>query len=95
MRIQKLNSPRNQTRAKQVLELLARAKRKLQLHEIQGALSIRTEDRSIEFQKRKYLNHFKDLCGPIIEVDDDATVDFVHITAKKYLLLFSSSLSAY
>lgn len=59
------------------------ARRPLKLHEIQGILSIRLDDKSIDIENRRYLHHLKELCGPIIEVTDDETVELVHATARK------------
>jgi hypothetical protein len=78
-----MRSMRNQQRAKLVLEMVVAARRPLKLHEIQGILSIRLDDKSIDIENRRYLHHLKELCGPIIEVTDDGTVELVHTTAKK------------
>ena len=82
-RIQKLRTEANQNRAKLVLESLLAARRPLKLHEIQGILSIRLAQRNIDLENRRCVLHLKELCGPIIEITSDGTVDFVHSSAKK------------
>ena len=58
------------------------AKRSLWLHEIQGALSIRLDDKSIDLENRKIRKHLKEICGPIVEVHEDGGVELIHHTAK-------------
>lgn len=82
-RIQTQSSAANLARAKLVLGCLMAARRPMKLHEIQGILSIRPEDKSINLEKRKYVHHLKELCGSIVEVGADETVDLVHTTARK------------
>lgn len=65
------------------MEALVSARRPLKVHEVQAILSIRLNDKSIDLESRRYLHHLKDLCGPIIDVAADGTVDLVHSTAKK------------
>jgi hypothetical protein len=65
------------------LETLVSARRPLKVYEVQAILSIRLSDKSIDLESRRYLHHLKDLCGPIIDVAADGTVDLVHSTAKK------------
>ncbi|KAA6409279.1 MAG: hypothetical protein FRX48_06832 [Lasallia pustulata] len=61
------------------------AKRPLWLHEIQGALSIRLDDKSIDWQHRKIRKHLKATCGSIVEVHEYDSVELVHHTAKTFL----------
>ena len=65
------------------MEALVSARRPLKVHEVQAILSIRLNDKSIDLESRRYLHHLKDLCGPIIDVAADGTVELVHSTAKK------------
>ena len=78
-----MRSQANRHRAKLILESMVSARRPLKLHEIQGILSIRLDHRNIDFENRRCLLHLKELCGPIIEITADGTVDFVHSSAKK------------
>lgn len=66
--------------------MVVSARRPLKIHELQGILSIRLEDQSIDIENRRYLHHFKELCGPIIEVTEDGSVELVHATAKKWVI---------
>jgi hypothetical protein len=70
----------------------------LRIHEIQGILSVRTDKKSIDFNNRRYLEHFKELCGPLVDVHSDETIELVHATAKKLVAesetMFSRSLLA-
>ena len=89
MRIQKQLSPKAQNRVRQILGMISVAKRTLWLHEIQGALAIRLEDKSIDFESRKLRKHLKELCGAIVEVHEDDTVELIHPTAKMLVALES------
>ncbi|KAL6721442.1 hypothetical protein ACLMJK_000545 [Lecanora helva] len=72
-------------RAKRGLDALAVATRPLKVHELQGMLSIRLEDRSIAFEARKARTPLEELLGPLIEIHRDRTVNFIHPTARDYL----------
>ena len=78
-----MRSQPNKSRAKLVLESVVSTRRPLKLHEIQGILSIRLDYRNIDFENRRCVLHLKELCGPIIEITADGTVEFVHSSAKK------------
>ncbi|MCJ1382347.1 hypothetical protein MMC17_005460 [Xylographa soralifera] len=84
-RVQGHKSKRNISRAKLILELLTSAQRTIELHEIQGVLSINLEKRDIDFENRAYMDHLKVLCGPILEITETGIVALVHTTAKQYL----------
>ena len=62
--------------------MLTSTRRTLKLYEIQAMFSICLEDKSVDFENREYVNHLKDLCGPIVEVREDDSVELVHGTAK-------------
>ncbi len=68
-----------------VLETIVTAKRPLKVHELKGALSIRTQDKNVDFAKRPPKTPFSELCGPLVEVHADDIVSLVHPTAKKYV----------
>ncbi|KAL8837871.1 MAG: hypothetical protein Q9170_002346 [Blastenia crenularia] len=83
-RMQRKNqSKRRWDRAKVGLDILTVATRSLKVHEIQGALSIRLEDRSIDFEKRRSVIPIEELLGPLVEVHVDGSVNFVHPTARE------------
>lgn len=83
-RMQKKNkSKRKWDRAKVGLDILASATRPLKVHELQGALSIRLDDKSINFEKRRSVISLEELLGPLVEVNLDDSVNFIHPTAKE------------
>ena len=69
-------------RVKRILAMMTVAKRPLWLHEIQGALSIRLDDKSIDLEHRKIRKHLKAICGSIVEVHEYDSVELIHHTAK-------------
>ena len=70
-------------RAKLGLYLLALAKRSIMPYEIQGAMSICLETKSIKFQERRSVTPLAELLGPMVEIHADGSVDFIHPTARK------------
>ena len=83
-------------RAKLALDLIVTATRSVKVHDLQGALSIRIEDRSIEYGQRRSVKPLDELLGPMVEIHPDDKVALVHPTAKEYtfhpLLLFTAIL---
>jgi hypothetical protein len=65
-----------------VLRWLSVAKRPFKLHEIQALKSMDLDNGNVDFA-RQFKVDLKDLCGSLIEVSQDMTVDFVHKTAKE------------
>ena len=70
-------------RTKLGLDALTMALRPLKVHELQGLLSIRREDRSIKFEERRTVIPIEELLGPMVEVQSDDTVSFIHPTARE------------
>lgn len=66
-----------------MLELIVTARYPLKIYELQGALSIRLEDMTVDFARRRSFTPFNELCGPIVEVHRDDTISLVHPTAKQ------------
>ncbi|OAL38779.1 hypothetical protein AYO20_01985 [Fonsecaea nubica] len=83
--VRKRENESGRARAKPVLEILSCAKRKLYVHELQGMLSMDTTNRQIDFSRGRYTQHFKEICGPLVELNLDGSVDFAHQTVKDYL----------
>ena len=76
-RTQKKNqSKRRWDRAKVGLNILTTAMRSLKVQEIQGALSIHLEDKSVDFEKRRSVIPLEELLGPLVEVHSDDSVNF-------------------
>jgi hypothetical protein len=81
--VKKRDTEFGRTRAKLVLEILSCSKRKLYVHELQGMISMDTTNRKMGFIKRRYRLHFKEICGPLVELNPDGTIDLVHQTVKR------------
>lgn len=43
---------------------------------------MRVDDKSIDFENRRLRKHLKEICGPIVEVHEDGSVELIHHTAK-------------
>ncbi|KAI2626752.1 hypothetical protein GGR54DRAFT_483461 [Hypoxylon sp. NC1633] len=69
-----------------LLRWLVRAKRPLRWHEIQAAKSIHVESQSVDLERRRFRVDSKDLCGSLVEIREDGRVEFVHTTAKLFLV---------
>ncbi|CEN61886.1 hypothetical protein ASPCAL08533 [Aspergillus calidoustus] len=72
--------------ARRLLGWLVCAKRSLNWHEIQGAVSIDLATRTIEFEDRRLSLDSKQLLGSLIELRGRGTIELVHTTARSYLL---------
>lgn len=68
--------------AESLLGWLICAKRPLKWHEIQGAISIDTANKVVDFDDRQLRVDSKDLCGALVEVHPDESVELVHHTAS-------------
>ena len=69
-----------------LLSWLACAKRPLKWREIQVAKSIKLEDSSFDLEKRRFRVDSKELCGSLVEIRDDGTVELIHLTAKRLVI---------
>ena len=90
--MQKNQATKTWERAKLALDLIVMAARPVKIHDLQGALSICTQDGSIKYGQRRSVKPLDELLGPMVEVHPDDKVALVHPTAKEYtfhpLLLF-------
>lgn len=68
--------------AQLLLGWLVCAKRPLKFHEIQTMKSINLDQRVVEFERRRFRVHPKDLCESLVDVREDGTIELVHLTAK-------------
>ncbi|GES57152.1 Zinc finger, C2H2-type/integrase, DNA-binding protein [Aspergillus terreus] len=68
-----------------LLGWLVCAKRPLKWHEIQGLKSINLDTQSVDFGREGFVVAPKDLCGSLVEVRSDGTLEFVHLTTKLFL----------
>lgn len=68
--------------ARKLLGWVLSAKRPLKWHEIQGAVSIDTDNQCVNFEDRQLRVHVKDLCGSLVEILPGDRVTLVHRTAE-------------
>ncbi|KAK8879908.1 zinc finger protein [Apiospora arundinis] len=69
-----------------ILRWLVSAKRPIKWHEIQAAKAINVDAQSVELKRRGFRKDTRDLCGPLVEIREDGTVELVHSTAKSFLV---------
>ncbi|KAE8443985.1 hypothetical protein EG329_001209 [Mollisiaceae sp. DMI_Dod_QoI] len=69
-----------------LLGWLVCAKRPLKLHEVQTMKSINLEQRTVEFERRRFRVDPKDLCETLVDVRPDGSIELVYLTARVYLL---------
>ncbi|KAK8123091.1 hypothetical protein PG984_011761 [Apiospora sp. TS-2023a] len=69
-----------------LLGWLVCAKRPLQWQEIQGMNSINLAARRVDFERQSFIKSPKDLLGSLVETRADGSLEFVHSTAKLFLL---------
>jgi hypothetical protein len=65
-----------------LLRWLVCAKRSLKMHEVQTLKSIDLDGRTVDFERRHFRVHPKDLCESLVDVRQDGTIELVHMTAK-------------
>ncbi|KAF2827401.1 hypothetical protein CC86DRAFT_290274 [Ophiobolus disseminans] len=73
----------------EALMLLGRlvcAKRSLKLHEVQTMISIDLDRRVVDFDRRHLRVHLVELCESLVDVREDGTIEWVHMTAKSAYL---------
>lgn len=64
------------------------AKRDLGWHEIQGAMSLDLESRTVDFQGRCLSGTARDLFGSLVQIRPGNMVSLVHTSAKQLVPLF-------
>ncbi|EWG35919.1 hypothetical protein FVEG_00106 [Fusarium verticillioides 7600] len=74
------------TGALQLLGWLACAKRPLKWHEIQSLKSINLDQQLVDFARHKFSVSGKDLCGSLVELREDGTLELIHTSAKVFLI---------
>ena len=69
---------------KMVLQWLTLARRPLEWREIQILKSIDRQKQSVDFERQMFrVDTAKDLCGSLVKVSEDGTVELIHLTAKQ------------
>ncbi|KAL1861382.1 hypothetical protein Daus18300_008913 [Diaporthe australafricana] len=65
-----------------IFRWLLHAKRPLRWHEIQAAQAINLNKQCVDWERRRFRVELKDLCGSLVALSKDGSVDFVHSTAR-------------
>ncbi|KAK8068838.1 hypothetical protein PG994_005454 [Apiospora phragmitis] len=86
IRISEQALPAAKEDAFRLLGWLVCAKRPLKWHEIQGMNSINLEARRVDFERQSFIKSPKDLLESLVETRADGSLEFVHLTAKLFLL---------
>jgi hypothetical protein len=68
-----------------LLSWLVCAKRTLYWHEIQCAKSVDIDEATVNLTRHKFRVSAKDLCGSLVEIQPEGSIEFVHLTAKLYV----------
>lgn len=68
--------------ALKLLGWLVCAKRPLRWSEIQSLKSITVDEQCVDFARYEFRNSGKELCGSLVELQPDGTLELIHITAK-------------
>ncbi|KAI1121431.1 putative zinc finger protein [Nemania abortiva] len=69
-----------------LLGWLVCVKRPLKWYEVQGMNSINLDRRWVATERQSFMKSPKDLCASLVEIRSDGTLEFVHLTAKFFLL---------
>jgi hypothetical protein len=81
-RIARDSTPQAMSDIRMFLGWLVCAKRSLKWHEIQGMKSIDLDGRSVMYEQWRFSKGPKDLCGSLVEVKSDGTVELIHLSVK-------------
>jgi hypothetical protein len=68
--------------ARMLLGWLVCAKRSLKMHEVQTMKSVDLDKRAVDFERRHFRVHPKDLCESLVDVRKNGTIELVHVTAR-------------
>ncbi|RYP19480.1 hypothetical protein DL765_003320 [Monosporascus sp. GIB2] len=69
-----------------ILKWLVCAKRTVKWREIQAAKAVDIDSQTVDVERRRFRQDCKDLCGSMVEMFDDGSVELVHTTAKFFLI---------
>ncbi|KAJ5563904.1 hypothetical protein N7513_000146 [Penicillium frequentans] len=80
-----LDNMNSSTGYMKVLQWLVLARRPLKWREIQVLKSINLHARRVDFERQMFrVTSAKDICGSLVDVREDGTVELIHLTAKQY-----------
>ena len=78
---------REQAKSREILGLIGFSKWPLKTNDIQGALSVNTSNRTLNYKARCLMpdaaSVIRELCSVIVEVRSDQSVGFIHTTARQ------------
>ncbi|CAN9189995.1 unnamed protein product [Alternaria alternata] len=77
--------PAQRDEALLLLGWLVYAKRSLKMHEVQTIRSADFKEGAVQFERRRFRVHPKDLCESLVDVREDGSIELVHMTARTYL----------
>jgi hypothetical protein len=81
-----------QAQSLRLLTWMVCAKRPMKWREIQCAISIDLDDQIVDWDRKRFAVDSKELCGSLVELHADGTVNLVHHTAKWYGIQCNGSL---
>lgn len=85
-RISQQTSPAAMEDTLMLLGWLVCAKRPLKWHDIQGMKSISLQEQLVDFERYGFGKDITDICASLVETKSDGTIQFVHSTAKFFLI---------
>ena len=78
---------KEQAKSRDILSLIGFSNGPLKTNDIQGALSVNTSNRTLNYKLRCLMpdaaSVIRELCGVIVEVRSDQSVGFIHTTARQ------------
>ncbi|KAL7933255.1 hypothetical protein V8C35DRAFT_305329 [Trichoderma chlorosporum] len=93
-RISQETSPAAMEDTLMLLGWLVCAKRPLNWCDIQGMKSISLDEQLVDFERYGFGKNIKDICASLVETKSDGTIQFVHSTAKFFLIEYKVDLPA-
>ncbi|KAJ5901293.1 hypothetical protein N7504_007286 [Penicillium tannophilum] len=82
-----LDNLKSSTGYMKLLRWLVLARRPLKWREIQVLTSINLHARRVDFERQMFrVTSAKDICGSLVDVREDGTVELIHLTAKHFLV---------
>lgn len=59
------------------------AKRSMKWREIQCAIALNLDEQDVDWERKRFAVDHKELCGSLVELHKDGTINLVHHTAKR------------
>ena len=78
---------KKEAKSREILGMIGFSKRTLKTYDIQGALSVNTSNRTLNYKARclrpDAASVIRELCSVIVELRSDQSVEFIHTTARQ------------